>query len=84
MNIADLSERVLKSALLQQLDLEESFNAIASAQSDVDRCFHVASVQGSLPALYNRDGANVSRPTGPPQRAEGLFLGSSGSSRALE
>ncbi|EXL66681.1 hypothetical protein FOPG_17162 [Fusarium oxysporum f. sp. conglutinans race 2 54008] len=42
------AKRLVKSALLQPSDLEESFTVIADAQSKVDRCLHVASVQDEL------------------------------------
>ncbi|KAJ0126878.1 hypothetical protein HZ326_30018 [Fusarium oxysporum f. sp. albedinis] len=42
------AKRFVKSALLQPSDLEESFAAITDAQSKVDRCLHVASIQDEL------------------------------------
>ncbi|KAJ9129657.1 hypothetical protein NKR23_g12492 [Pleurostoma richardsiae] len=45
------AKRIVKSALLQASNLEESFVLIAAAQKDADCCFHVASVQGMPPAI---------------------------------
>ncbi|KAF5257091.1 hypothetical protein FOXYS1_12402 [Fusarium oxysporum] len=42
------AKRLVKSALLQPSDLEESFTVIADAQSKVDRCLHVANIQDEL------------------------------------
>ncbi len=52
---ANLSERVWKSAFLGTSDLEKSFSAVITAQSDANRCFQLASVQGlSDTSLYRR------------------------------
>ncbi|KAK2685838.1 hypothetical protein QWA68_015853 [Fusarium oxysporum] len=42
------AKRLVKSALLQPSDLEESFTVIADAQSKVDRCLHLACIQDEL------------------------------------
>ncbi|KAH8675746.1 hypothetical protein BX600DRAFT_432302 [Xylariales sp. PMI_506] len=49
-NMTNLSERVLKSALLQRLGLEESPDVIASMQSDANRRFLITGVHAMCTA----------------------------------